>query len=71
MASEPQLAQGFVPEITQMFLQQNVIQRAQAEDTTDFINRQLQEAKSQVGWIDAKLADFQGDTWGPSRGSPD
>jgi polysaccharide chain length determinant protein (PEP-CTERM system associated) len=43
-----------------MFLQQNVIiSERKAEDTTDFINRQLQEAKSKLDDQDARLADFQ------------
>jgi len=59
MASEPQLAQRICTEITTMFLQQNVIiSERKAEDTTDFINRQLQEAKAKLDDQDAKLADF-------------
>src|SRR5258706_4574330 len=60
VAAHPQLAQQICTEITSMFLQQNVIiSERKAEDTTDFINRQLQEAKSKLDDQDAKLADFQ------------
>jgi polysaccharide chain length determinant protein (PEP-CTERM system associated) len=59
-AGQPQLAQQICTEITSMFLQQNVIiSERKAEDTTDFINRQLQEAKAKLDDQDAKLADFQ------------
>jgi len=60
IAGHPQLAQQICTEITSMFLQQNVIiSERKAEDTTDFINRQLQEAKAKLDDQDAKLADFQ------------
>ena len=60
IAGQPQLAQQICTEITSMFLQQNVIvSERKAEDTTDFINRQLQEAKSKLDDQDAKLAEFQ------------
>jgi polysaccharide chain length determinant protein (PEP-CTERM system associated) len=59
-AAQAQLAQQICTEITSMFLQQNVIvSERKAEDTTDFINRQLQEAKAKLDDQDAKLADFQ------------
>src|SRR5882724_4521047 len=60
VAGRPQLAQEICTEITSMFLQQNVIvSERKAEDTTDFISRQLQEAKAKLDDQDAKLADFQ------------
>jgi polysaccharide chain length determinant protein (PEP-CTERM system associated) len=60
IAAQPQLAQQICTEITSMFLQQNVIvSERKAEDTTDFINRQLQEAKVKLDDQDARLADFQ------------
>jgi len=60
IAGHPQLAQQICTEITSMFLQQNVIiSERKAEDTTDFINRQLQEAKAKLDDQDARLADFQ------------
>jgi polysaccharide chain length determinant protein (PEP-CTERM system associated) len=60
IAGKPQLAQQICTEITSMFLQQNVvISERKAEDTTDFIDRQLQEAKAKLDDQDAKLAEFQ------------
>jgi polysaccharide chain length determinant protein (PEP-CTERM system associated) len=60
VAGKAQLAQQICTEITSMFLQQNVIiSERKAEDQTDFINRQLQEAKAKLDDQDAKLADFQ------------
>ena len=60
IAEKPQLAQQICTEITSMFLQQNVIiSERKAEDTTDFINRTLQEAKAKLDDQDAKLAEFQ------------
>jgi len=60
VAGRPQLAQQICTEITSMFLQQNVIvSERKAEDTTDFISRQLQEAKGKLDDQDAKLAEFQ------------
>ncbi len=60
IAGQPHLAQQICTEITSMFLQQNVIiSERKAEDTTDFISRQLQEAKGKLDDQDAKLAEFQ------------
>lgn len=60
VAGQPLLAQQICTEVTSMFLQQNVVISVRtADDTTDFINRQLQEAKGKLDDQDAKLADFQ------------
>jgi polysaccharide chain length determinant protein (PEP-CTERM system associated) len=60
VAAQPQLAQGICTEITSIFLQQNVIIRERkAEDTTDFLTKQLQEAKTRLDDQDAKLASLQ------------
>lgn len=60
VAGKAQLAQQICTEITSMFLQQNVIiSERKAEDQTDFINRQLQEAKTKLDDQDARLAEFQ------------
>jgi polysaccharide chain length determinant protein (PEP-CTERM system associated) len=54
------LAQQMCAEITSFFMQQNVLLRAQrAADTTDFITRQLNEAKAKLDSQDGKLAEFQ------------
>ena len=60
VAAQPHLAQEICTEITSMFLQQNVIvTEHKADDQTEFISRQLQEAKAKLDDQDAKLADFQ------------
>lgn len=60
IAGQAHLAQQICTEITSMFLQQNVIvSERKAEDTTDFISRQLQEAKGKLNDQDARLAEFQ------------
>src|SRR5260370_1119483 len=60
VAPQPQLAQGICTEITSIFLQQNVIIRERkAEDTTDFLTKQLHEAKTRLDDHDAKLASLQ------------
>jgi polysaccharide chain length determinant protein (PEP-CTERM system associated) len=59
-ANQPHLAQDICTEITSIFLQQNVIMRERkAEDTTDFLTKQVQEAKARLDEQDSKLADFQ------------
>jgi polysaccharide chain length determinant protein (PEP-CTERM system associated) len=60
VASQAQLAQQICTEITSMFLQQNVIvSERKAADQTDFLTKQLQDAKAKLDDQDAKLADFQ------------
>lgn len=59
--AEPWLAQRVCREITSMFMEQNLRLREQrAEDTTQFLGAQLQEAKAKLDEQDAKLAEFQG-----------
>jgi polysaccharide chain length determinant protein (PEP-CTERM system associated) len=59
-ASQPALAQRICGEISTFFRQQNEhISEVRAENTTDFLNTQLQEAKAKLDAQDAKLADFQ------------
>jgi len=59
-ASQASLAQQICSEITFFFTQQNVLLRQRrAEDTTQFLTRQLQDAKKELDGQDAKLADFQ------------
>jgi polysaccharide chain length determinant protein (PEP-CTERM system associated) len=56
----PWLAQRICTEITSMFMEQSLrLREQQAEDTTQFLGAQLQEAKSKLDEQDAKLADFQ------------
>src|ERR1700730_11549217 len=57
---EPWLAQRICTEITSMFMEQSLrLRQQQAEDTTQFLGAQLQEAKNKLDEQDAKLADFQ------------
>jgi protein tyrosine kinase modulator len=57
---EPWLAQRVCTEITSMFMEQNLrLRQQQAEDTTQFLRGQLEEAKAKLDEQDAKLADFQ------------
>jgi len=59
-ANRPQLAQQICTEITSIFMQQNVLLRERrAEDTTQFLTKQLDEAKGKLNEQDAKLADFK------------
>jgi polysaccharide chain length determinant protein (PEP-CTERM system associated) len=60
MANQAYTAQQICTEITSFFMQQNVlIRERRAEDTTDFITRQLTDSKRKLDEQDAKLADFQ------------
>lgn len=57
---EPWLAQRVCTEITSMFMEQNLkLRQQQAEDTTQFLGTQLEEAKAKLDEQDAKLAQFQ------------
>ncbi|MBZ5628700.1 MAG: lipopolysaccharide biosynthesis protein [Acidobacteriia bacterium] len=59
-ASAPNLAQQICSEITSMFLAENLKVREQsAEGATNFIKRQLEDAKRGLDQEDAKLAVFQ------------
>ena len=59
-AQQAHLAQQICAEITSFFMQQNVLLRAQrAADTTDFLTKQLNDAKARLDAQDAKLAEFQ------------
>jgi polysaccharide chain length determinant protein (PEP-CTERM system associated) len=57
---EAPLAQQICAEITSMFMEQNLrVRQQQAEDTTQFLAKQLEEAKVKLDDQDAKLAAFQ------------
>ena len=56
----PSLAQQVCREITSMFMEQNLrLREQQSEDTTQFLAKQLDEAKAKLDEQDAKLAAFQ------------
>jgi polysaccharide chain length determinant protein (PEP-CTERM system associated) len=57
---EARLAQQVCTEITSLFTEQNLrLREQQAEDTTQFLARQLDDAKARLDEQDAKLATFQ------------
>jgi polysaccharide chain length determinant protein (PEP-CTERM system associated) len=59
-ASDPQTAQSICGEITSLFVKQNLLSRAEAVDqTTQFLQSQLDQAKRTLDDEDAKLAAFQ------------
>ncbi len=59
-ASDPHVAQAVCSEITSMFTNENLKQRAQsAEGTTDFLRGQLENAKRNLDEQETKLAQFQ------------
>src|SRR5713226_2545187 len=58
---EARLSQQICTEITSMFMEQNLRARQQrTEETTQFLAKQLEEAKNKLDGQDAKLAAFQG-----------
>jgi polysaccharide chain length determinant protein (PEP-CTERM system associated) len=60
VASEAYTAQQICTEITSFFMQQNVlIRERRAEDTTQFITKQLTESKRKLDEQDSRLAAFQ------------
>ncbi len=60
MADNPQLAQRVCAEITSMFMEENLKVREQrAEGTTEFLAKQLEEAKRKLDEQDARLAAFK------------
>jgi protein tyrosine kinase modulator len=57
---DPYHAQQICQEITSMFIEQNVkLREEHAENTTEFLSQQLEDAKSKLDDQDAKLADFE------------
>src|SRR5581483_4210026 len=58
--NEPRLAQQICSTITSMFMDANLqLRQRQAEQTTDFLGKQLGDAKARLDDQDAKLATFQ------------
>ena len=58
--NDPRLAQQVCTQITSMFLEQNASWRAQsAQDTTDFLSKQIDDAKHALDEQDAKLTAFK------------
>lgn len=56
----PRVAQEVCYKVTSMFMQQNLqLRQQQAQDTTDFLERQLNDAKKNLDQQDTKLAAFE------------
>jgi polysaccharide chain length determinant protein (PEP-CTERM system associated) len=57
---EPRLAQQICSAITSLFMEENLqLRQRQAEQTTQFLGKQLEDAKAKLDEQDAKLATFQ------------
>src|SRR6202040_1332739 len=57
---EPRLAQQICSAITSLFMEENLeLRQRQAEQTTQFLAKQLDDAKAKLDEQDAKLATFQ------------
>jgi polysaccharide chain length determinant protein (PEP-CTERM system associated) len=58
--SDPGHAQQICQEVTSLFMEQNSrLREEHAENTTEFLSQQLEEAKAKLDDQDAKLADFK------------
>ena len=58
--SDPQIAQQICAKITSMFLEENqAFSQTEVKENTDFLNKEVEEAKSKLDEQDAKLAEFQ------------
>jgi polysaccharide chain length determinant protein (PEP-CTERM system associated) len=59
--NDPKTAQSICSAISSMFIEQNLQQRKEdTEQTTHFLDQQIQEAKSKLDEHDARLATFEG-----------
>jgi polysaccharide chain length determinant protein (PEP-CTERM system associated) len=57
---DPRLAQQICSTITSMFMEENLqLRQRQAEQTTQFLSKQLDDAKAKLDEQDAKLANFE------------
>jgi polysaccharide chain length determinant protein (PEP-CTERM system associated) len=71
-ASDPQQAQRICTELTSMLLAENLKTREQtAQSTTDFLARQVDQAKRDIDGLDAKLANFKKQYMGQLPGDED
>jgi polysaccharide chain length determinant protein (PEP-CTERM system associated) len=69
-AEDPRLAQQVCTEITSMFMEENLKAREQrAQGTTEFLQKQLEEAKRKLDEQDARLAEFKMKHMGQLPGS--
>src|ERR1700693_5315330 len=59
-SDDPKIAQQICAEITSMFMEENLkIREQRAQGTTDFLTKNLEQAKLQLDQQDAKMADFK------------
>lgn len=71
-ASNPREAQAICAGVTDIMLQENLRDREQvAQNTTDFLSRQVDDAKSNLNDLDAKLAVFKRQYMGQLPGDED
>src|SRR6185312_5655147 len=71
-ASNPREAQAVCAGVTDIMLQENLRDREQvAQNTTDFLSRQVDDAKSNLNDLDAKLAAFKRQYMGQLPGDED
>ena len=71
-ASNPREAQAICAGITDIMLQENLRDREEAaQNTTDFLSRQVDDAKSNLNDLDAKLAAFKRQYMGQLPGDED
>ena len=60
-AHDPRIAQQVTSELTGLFINENLkVRQAQSEDTTKFIEKQLEEARASLSEQEAKVRLFQG-----------
>lgn len=58
--SDARLAQAICANVTSMFMQENLrLQQANAQNTTDFLSKQLSDAKANLDKQDSALAEFE------------
>ncbi len=63
--STPSIAQQICAKITSMFLEENqAISQSEVEKNTDFLSKEVEEAKAKLDEQDAKLAEFQRENLG-------
>src|SRR5258708_3166974 len=71
-AANPREAQMICAGVTNIMLQENLKDRAQlAQNTTDFLGRQVEEAKRNLDELDSKLANFKKQFMGQLPGDED
>jgi protein tyrosine kinase modulator len=59
-ARTPQLAQQMCNELTSIFMEENIHAREQrAQATTEFLKKELDEAKTKLNWQEARLSEFR------------